>query len=1452
MTTVSGNTFTAQAFTGKAFTEKAFSEKVAAAGKALRHFIDDAGSRRGSPALTAWILDHYPDLYSALRDIANAVPPKYYRLLPRGANGIPRIESLTSELVSSTGAELTVESVTSSFEAFQESQHLTLGELWSAIHFIRFALIARVAAEIEAPEPSEEVVRRVTLSLRVVGRIDWKDVVEKLSHVEATLRKDPSGDYSRMAFETRDQYRHSVETTGRKSLRKGEDPAAAEERVAQESIDMCGKGGKGDKAGHVGYWLIDKGRDEWRAECGYRHSLIRIRRFVLRHAVSSFLTGVVVSTILILFAAWGVLAPIPLWCLLLLALPALHVALAILNPIVTFTFTPKRLPRYDFSKGVPEEYKTFVVVPTLLLTRENAQSLLENLEIHYLANRDRNILFALLTDFADAPTEHTDSDGLADFCAAGIDNLNRRHGTQGDSPFYLFHRPRRWNPSEQCWMGRERKRGKINDFNRWLLGRADAFSLKRGGLDAARGVRYVITLDSDTQLPRDTAHKLIATLAHPLNRAVLDPETRIVRSGYGLLQPRVGVSVQSSVRSRLARIYSGQVGYDPYATAVSDVYQDLCGAGSYTGKGIYDVAVFEAAAGDRFPDNTLLSHDLIEGEHVRVGLASDREVLDDFPARYEAFSKRKHRWVRGDWQIVRWLFTRRGNPLGLMSRWKIFDNLRRSLMELSVLLLLLAAWTARLGSPLRWTLVALALFVLPVWFDLVVAAIRIPPPRFVRAYIREVGYRFSRGHADALLTLIFLPHQAFLMADAIARTLIRQFVTHRHLLEWESMAQTESSQSSRKSLSNICLFASPLPALIMMFTIPPHARGSDLAFALLELWLFAPLVALWLDGKPSGEAELKPHDVVFLRDLALRTWRYFADHARAENNWLVPDNIQENPPVEAHRTSPTNIGLQFNAYVAAHDFGYLTGEEFAEIAGRTLDTLERLPRVDGHFLNWYDTRELSALEPRFISTVDSGNLLASLIVLKQACLEAPSRKLFAAADLEGLQDHARGVPALGRFFHTAMTGEPGDLFLLEGLLTEAREIAGRGDDALLQDRLGAQYRQLCRFAPWLSDRHVREFRFCLNRPAFEPLMKLLTQPVAWRQLPELYEAVADAAVTLLSSGIQSHERTRAALTDLLAELAPARDRAQALLESWSRGAALADRLVSETSFEGLFNAKTNLLLVGRALSSEPTEQDDSCYDLLASEARTAILLAIAKGELPRDAWFRPGRKLTQWRGQRCLLSWSGTMFEYLMPNLFMRTWEGTLLHESCRAAVRIQKAHAAQRRIPWGISESAYNSRDSLLNYQYHAFGVPALAVRRDFPEHTVIAPYATLLALTVDPVSAIQNARHLAARGFTGQYGFYEAIDFTSTRRFSRRNEGAVVRSYMAHHQGMILLSIGSAVLNGPMQKRFHADPLVQSAEYLLQERAPQFLLDEIDRASLAPPAGPLENSASDELQNA
>ena len=1446
-----------------------FADRITKCDRALRRVVEGfAASERPAHAAAAWGIDNYPDLHAMLRDIRNAIPPKYYALLPvveGHPEQMPRIEGATAALVAFTGGEVDGGTLNRFLESYQESQRMTLAELWAALHFVRYALIERVLSELQNPDAPEEAVRLAITSLKTLDRLNWKGLVEELSAVNHILADDPSGDFPRLDFASRDLYRHEIEKCALRSARPGEDPAAAEERVTREAIALA-RNASEQRRRHVGYWFIDKGRDEWFTACGYRHRGTHARRFILRHPNLFYLASATVLTAAIMAsAAFIIQLAQPLWLLLFL-LPALHVALAILNPIVTFSLRPRRLPRYDFQEGVPEEYRTFVVVPTLLLSRQNVENLLGNLEIHYLANRDPNILFALLTDFADSSTPEGPHDDLLDECAQGIERLNARYASTNHSPFYLFHRARMWNESEQRWMGRERKRGKLNDFNEFLLGHADAFHTKTGDLRGMGNVAFVITLDSDTQLPRDTARKLIGAMAHPLNRPVVDPERKIVTEGFGLLQPRVGVSIQSSVRSRLARIYSGQVGYDPYATAVSDVYMDLYGQASFTGKGIYDVAAFEAAAG-RFPDNTLLSHDLIEGEHVRVGLVTGDEVIDDFPARYEAFCKRKHRWVRGDWQILRWLLPkvpgRDGrpvpNPLGLTSRWKIFDNLRRSLMEPAVLAMFVAGWTLLPDYGFAWSMVGLALFVLPVWFDLIVAAIRIPPPRFIKPYFREVGWRFARGHLDALLTLTFLPQQALLMMDAIVRTLVRQFITHKHLLEWESMAQVEAGKSSGTSLPNIYLALAPVLSLGIMLLIPANEPWSDIAFGMLELWLVSPLIALWLDSKPAASTGLTEADNAFLRDIALRTSRYFTDYATAENNWLAPDNVQEHPPMVALRTSPTNIGLQLNAYSAALDLGFITHEEFASSAMLTLNTLSRLGKVRGHLLNWYDIRTLLPMEPQFISSVDSGNFAASMIVLKQHALEAPRNKLISATELEGLRTHLlrlRGELTIHARTHSIMRAvdgltrqlavDPTDLFFWEGLLSEALGSAQRLDAMLeehaneelrywsrrLLERIQAQIDVIGHFAPWLSEPFERELRFSFTDPTLQPLLQLMRSVPTFGEIPDRLAEVEAGIHARLASPEPLHKLTRGALENLLGALEPARLRVNSLLNSWSVTASMANRWVEEMEFEFLFDRKSELMRIGSSLDGK---LEDSSYDLLASEARTAVLLGIARGDMPRESWFHLGRKLVQWRGYHCLVSWSGTMFEYLMPNLFMRTWEGTLLHESCKTAVKIQQAWARERRIPWGVSESAWNERDSAFNYQYHAFGIPVVAARRDFNDRLVVAPYATMLALLMDPAGAMENARALAARnGVLGRYGFREAIDFSSSRRFGRRDENVVVRSYMAHHQGMALLAIDSALKAGPMQERFHADPLIQATEYLLQERAPALLPDDNEQVLL------------------
>ena len=631
--------------------------------------------------------------------------------------------------------------------------------------------------------------RDALAALRSLETAPWRDFVESISAVDAILHEDPAGVYARMEFETRDAYRHAVEGFARASRR-------AETEIAALAVALAREPGANP---HVGYYLAGRGAALLKKRAGCRTPLAaRVRGWAYACPNAVYLGGVLLALALLLWGFRAALAA-PWWALALLVLPASQVAIAAANPVIHLLFPPRRLPRLDFSEGIPPDCRTFVVVPTLLLSRAGVENLLNNLEIHYLANRDPNLLFALLTDFPDSRAPVGPQDGLLDVAVEGIHALNARHRRAGRAPFYLFHRKRDWNESEGVWMGYERKRGKLDDFNLFLLGREDRFDVKAGDLDAIGDVRYVITLDSDTQLPRDTARKLVATMAHPLNRPVFDEATGAVREGYALMQPRISISMESAGRSRLARIFSGQTGFDPYTTAVSDVYQDLHSRASFTGKGIYDLRAFDRALDGRFPENALLSHDLIEGEHTGVGLVTDLEMIDDYPATHEAWSKRKHRWVRGDWQILPWLLPRvpgpggpRRNALGLLGRWKIFDNLRRSLLEVSLAALLAAAWFA-LPNPGAWTLAVLACLVLPAYLELALACLRLPPARFWDQYFREVAWRFGRAHAEALLHVVFLAQQACLMADAVARTLVRRFITHRRLLEWESAAQAEAS-----------------------------------------------------------------------------------------------------------------------------------------------------------------------------------------------------------------------------------------------------------------------------------------------------------------------------------------------------------------------------------------------------------------------------------------------------------------------------------------------------------------------------------------------------------------------------------------------------------------------------------------------------------------------------------
>jgi cyclic beta-1,2-glucan synthetase len=1344
---------------------------------AYRVLADDVRKAYVIDPAAEWLLDNFHLLDSQARELRRDLPLRYYRRLPKLAareySGRARIHAMASELIQHGDGRVDADRLSRFLLAYQSVAPLTLGELWAWPIMLKLALLEnlRVIAEgllrgrlarraanealarLESgrtppplPTPlhsafvamlrqrmlehdprvsalhvaveaalavdgttSEDMVRseyqrqatdqawigNTFSSLRLCAGLDWSRFVERLSQVEQILKRDPSGDYARMDFQSRDGYRHAVEELA-------DDTGEAQVRVslrAVESARVAAARSPTDPAAHVGYHLVGSGRAGLETDVAYHPPFAtRLRRFTARRATKAYLGSIATLTAGTAAAAAAYArtsgAPESMGAAALLALiPASELAVLLVQRTVAARTSPRRLPRLDYDLGVPESARTMVVVPTLLGSVKGVEHLLEHLEVQALGNQDPHIHFAILSDFRDAPSPEVAGDAeILAAARAGIEELNQRHAS---NRFFLFHRARRWNPKEAVYMGWERKRGKIEEFNRLLRGATDTgFTEQLGELSLLPTVRYVLTLDTDSRLPRNVARALVGIICHPLNRAVFDPQVGRVTQGYGILQPRISVTHASAAGSLFARVYAGHTGVDPYTTAVSDTYQDLFEEGVYTGKGLYDVDAFRAAVDGRVPENALLSHDLFEGVHARTALVTDLELVDDYPANVLAHSRRQHRWVRGDWQILAWLLpivpTTRGfaaNRLPWISKWKIFDNLRRSLVAPALIALFAAAWTILPGHPLVWTLGGLAVVAIPLVTSLIDLLLRHPPRGATRVYLRGALEDLSTACAQALLVLVFLPYHAWEMVDAIARTLLRLVITQRRLLDWETaaaqVARTAGLYRTGVGSFYAAMAASPLAAAILGLLVAllrPQALA--LAVPFLVLWAAAPIVACLL-SRPAAprRRELTPSDREFLLEIARKTWGYFEALSDATTHGLVPDNYQEQPAVIAHRTSPTNIGMGLLSTLAAHDLGFLTTAAMLDRLEHTLTTLEGLERYEGHWLNWYDTQSLAPLAPRYVSTVDSGNLAGALIALGQGC------RLLAA--------------------------------------THASEAA----------RLQAVFRRATELADGMN------FRF-------------------------------------------------------------------------------------------LFDPDRELFAIGYRLADAvgPGRLDAAYYDLLASEARLASFFAIAKGDVQQSHWFRLGRLVVSVDGVPTLVSWSASMFEYLMPNLLLRTYPGTLLDQSCRMVLQRQMRYAASRGVPWGISESAYNLVDRLGNYQYKAFGVPGLGLKRGLADELVVAPYATALGALVEPTAAVRNLRRLQELGAAGAYGFYDAIDYAQRKPADSEgpppaspSSGVVVKAYFAHHQGMSLVAITNVLLGDPMVARFHADRRIQATELLLQERIPR-----------------------------
>ncbi len=1508
---------------------------------AYQHFRQNSETELTLSYAAEWLLDNYYVVQQALREVSQDLPPGYYRRLPKLASGsllagYPRSYAIARELVLHEQAQLDLVRVEQFIRAYQTVASLSMGEVWALPIMLRFALLeslaqaaSRLVGQAEAAPSSSalqfdyevadaDVVARCIPSLRLLATQDWKLFFEQVSQVEHILRDDPAGIYARTDFDTRNRYRTVIEELAWATGQTEVDIARAAVELAAAHLASPASTSTPEttpaeaewacltlpRKAHVGFYLVDAGLAQLEARFNYQPAgLAALRRAILTRPTLFYLgaaglISLLIVAVLVSYAQtrggtpWQVMA-----AGLLTLVPAVTIAIYLVNWLVTRLLPPRILPKLDLREGIPLQCRAMVVIPALLTQPAEVESLLSQLELHYLRNADPHLTFALLTDFADAPQEHLPEDeALIAQARRGLQALNRRYPRH---PFYLFHRRRLWNASENAWIGWERKRGKLHEFNRLLRGdRGTSYTVQMGDLSVLSEIRYIITLDADTILPRDSAHRLVGALAHPLNRAQFDAATGRVSAGYTLLQPRTEIKPASANQSLFTQIFAGDTGLDLYTLAVSDVYQDLFGEGIYVGKGIYEVDAFEASLKGHVPENALLSHDLFEGIHGRAGLVTDIILYEDYPPHYLVHIYRSHRWIRGDWQLLPWLWPRvphatggtAPSPLSLIDRWKIVDNLRRSLLAPALLLLFLAGWLWLPGSPLTWTLLGLFTPAWPFLTDLFTSLIRL----LNRGSWHEIRHSIRNSALRWLLAIAFLPYESVLALDAVATTLTRLFVTRRRLLQWTTAAHTArlfgaevKSRATWRQMISAVLVSGILALLILLI----NPGGLLAAAPLLLVWLLSPEIAYWISRPLAGQQEqLTPAQRQQLHTLARRTWLFFEQFVGPQDNWLPPDHFQESPRgVVAHRTSPTNVGLYLLTALGAYDMGYADAMELALRLRATFDTLKRLERYRGHFLNWIDTQTLHSLPPRYVSTVDSGNLAACLLTLKQGCLAIRQHSLWPWRRWQGFLDTLALLSEMIAELDTGKSGAPAVAIQAHLAALTEQVLAGRDDSTqwpLLLTRLLAdglpRLDQL--LLAWieadpaeLNPAHLHNLRRYAERvhhhlesierqlklllPWLLPLTRppaLFSQPgldpdiaAAWQSFVETFPAatpaMSEAGIICRRAQARLAElqqllppeagAARAWCAELAAKLRSAEVAVRALLVEYEQLSDEAESYIQEMDFSFLFNPLRQVFHIGYNLDTG--RLDDNFYDLLASEARLASLIAIAKYEVPQSHWLHLSRPLRHLPEGPMLLSWSGTMFEYLMPPLLVRAYPGTLLHQSEYAAAAYQQAYGRRKQVPWGISESGYYAFDANLNYQYRAFGAPALGFKRGLGDDLVITPYASLLALPLFPKAVVENITHLIRLKMLGRYGFYEAIDYTPVR-LSLGQERAIVASYMAHHQGMIMLSLANYLQEEVMVRRFHAEPRIQSIELLLQERIPEQLPDDTVSEADVPAVGP------------
>jgi cellobiose phosphorylase len=1265
--------------------------------------------------------------------------------------------------------------------------------------------------------------------IREICALNWKENFQRLSYVEQILQKDPAGVYGRMDFYSRDHYRHIVEKLSKKI-------GVPESFIAKKAVECAEEASTSfeDYEKHVGYYLMDAGICCLKKKI--KHSGEEYKKVdfeVTKSITEDFYIGTIIfGTVFLDSLISGVnfyTGNLSLWQyviqFIVFLIPSSEIFTSIFNWSINRLSEPRFIPKMEFKEGIPEKFSTAVVIPALTSDEGRMKELINDMEVYYLANEEKNLYFVLLEDFKDSIKEEEDKDKIiVDTALDEIGKLNEKYGDKERDKFYFLSRRRRYNEKEKKWMGWERKRGKLMEFNSLIRGdRTTSFEVISGDISSLYKVKYVITLDADTILPKDTAKSLVGAMVHPLNAAYLDGKK--VTRGHGLMQPRISVGVVSANKTVYSKIFSGQTGIDPYTTAVSDVYEDLFDEGIYTGKGIYDVDVFKRVLEGEIPENTVLSHDLLEGSYVRAALLTDVELIDGYPAYYNSSCKRLHRWVRGDWQLLPWIFKK--NSLNKLSRWKIFDNLRRSSVQPAIMVLIIAALTL-FYTPDNLLIIALISLLCPIFFD--VSETVVSPSKGISLSGKIVGFR--NVVEQFFLILSFLPHQAYLMLDAIVRTIYRVFVSKKNLLQWQTAADAEAASAKTFVGYLKSMWISSAAGIII--AVLAFRRGMDTGLFILPsciIWFLAPWTAFNVsrEQKNNEKVEIKCEEKELLRRLTRETWAYFEDFILPENNWLPPDNYQENPYKGlAYRTSPTNMAMGITSNIVAYDLGYIGISRVQYRLENIICSMESMEKYKGHFYNWYDIKSKTPLGSRFVSTVDSGNLVGYMWLSEEALKEYMDYPLMNKNLVSGLKDTLK--LAEREVEEKFKTGKIYDDFIKEENITDifsarnflkliaekCREIDKNYGDLYWNKKVECMasdfYREIDEFFPWsgfINDQgKVNGYKLKLNE---------LTSKISLKKLPDEIDRLLHGNLKESCGDNKEYDRYTDDLREMLANT---RDRVKDLIAGIEHTRYQLAKLSEDHDFTILYNRKSQLFAIGYDVENHAV--GNNYYDLLASEARQASFVAIAKGQVEKSHWFNLGRAMTYAGGGRALASWSGTMFEYLMPLIIMKSFPDTLLSSTYKHVVEAQKEYGHRKSVPWGISESAYYDFDLNSTYQYKAFGVPGIGLKRGLVDELVVAPYASVMALQVDFKSALDNIKSIIELKAEGRYGFYDAVDYTSSR-LKKNQKNALVKCFMVHHEGMSFMSLDNVLMKNILQKRFHSISRIKAVELLLQEKTPR-----------------------------